>query len=126
MSFLDSIKNAAGSYAGQQAHEQFGAVLQNTQLGGMSGLLGQLAQGGLGEQVRSWQEGGGANVSPDQIQSALGDQHVQAIAGQLGLSPDALTQQLSQHLPAMAQAHAASDDGNGSAGADDGSQDPRE
>jgi uncharacterized protein YidB (DUF937 family) len=111
MSFLDAIKGAAGDYAGQQAHEQFGNVLQNTQLGGMSGLLQQLAQGGLGEQVRSWQGGDQAGVSPDQIQSALGDEHVQAIAGQLGLSPDNLAQQLSQHLPAMAQAYAADSGG---------------
>ena len=113
MSFLDMIKGAAGDYAGQEAHQAFGNVLQNTTLGGMSGLLEQLAQGGLGEQVRSWCGGSLAGVSPDQIQNALGDQHVQAIAGQLGLSPDALTQQLSQHLPAMAQAHAADGDGSG-------------
>jgi uncharacterized protein YidB (DUF937 family) len=110
MSFLDTIRSAAGDDAGQQAHQAFGNVLQNTQLGGMSGLLEQLAQGGLGEQVRSWCGGDQAGVSPDQIQSALGDEHVQAIAGQLGLSPDALTRQLSQHLPAMAQAHAADGD----------------
>jgi uncharacterized protein YidB (DUF937 family) len=112
MSFLDTIKGAAGDYAGQEAHEAFGSVLQNTQLGGMSGLLQQLAQGGLGEQVRSWCGGDRTSVSPDQLRGALGDEHVQAIAGQLGLSPEALTQQLSQHLPAMAEAHAAdSEDG---------------
>jgi uncharacterized protein YidB (DUF937 family) len=109
MSFLDMIRGAAGDDAGQAPHQAFGNVLQNTQLGGMAGLLEQLAQGGLGEQVRSWCGGDRAGVSPDQIRGALGDEHVQAIAGQLGLSPDTLAQQLSQHLPAMAQAHAADD-----------------
>ena len=111
MSFLDAIKGAAGNFAGQEAYQAFGNVLQNTQLGGMSGLLQQLAQGGLGEQVRSWQGGDQAGVSPDHIRGALGDDHVNAIAGQLGLSPDVVAQQLSQHLPAMAQAHAADSDG---------------
>lgn len=111
MSFLDMIKGAASDDAGQEAHQAFGNVLGNTQLGGMAGLLQQLAQGGLGEQVRSWCGGDRASVSPDQIRGALGDEHVQAIAGQLGLSTDALTQQLSQHLPAMAEAHAAESTG---------------
>ena len=107
MSFLDMIRGAVGGDGGQEPHEAFGNVLQNTQLGGMAGLLEQLAQGGLGEQVRSWCGGDHASVSPDQIRGALGDAHVQAIAGQLGLSTDAVAQQLSQHLPAMAEAHAA-------------------
>lgn len=111
MSFLDMIKGAIANYAGQKPHQALGDVLQNTQLGGLSGLLQQLAQGGLGEQVRSWGSGDQAGVSPDQIRGALGDEHVQAIASQLGLSPDMLAQQLSQHLPAMAQAHAEDSDG---------------
>ena len=113
MSFLDMIKGAISGFTGQKPHQAFGDVLQNTQLGGMTGLLQQLAQGGLGEQVRSWCGGDQAGVSPDQIRGALGDERVQEIAGQLGLSPDMLAQQLSQHLPAMAQAHAADSDDAG-------------
>ena len=110
MGFLDSLKNAAGQAAGEPAHEAFGAVLQSTQLGGMSGLLDQLAQGGLGEQVRSWSDGGQAAVSPDQIRSALGDEHVLAIAAKLGISTDDVAQNLSEHLPALTGAHAAASD----------------
>jgi uncharacterized protein YidB (DUF937 family) len=106
MGFLDSLKNAAGGLAGQEPHQAFGGLLQSTQLGGMSGLLDQLAQGGLGEQVRSWCDGGQANVSPEQIKGALGEQHVMAIAAKLGISPDDVAQHLSEHLPAMAGAHA--------------------
>jgi uncharacterized protein YidB (DUF937 family) len=76
----------------------------------MSGLLDQLRQGGLGDQVSSWCQGAASNVAPDQIRGALGEQHVQAIANQLGISTDDVAQQLSEHLPAMAQAHAAADE----------------
>ena len=120
MGFLDSLKSAAGEYAGEQAHEAFGSVLQNTQLGGMSGLLDQLKEGGLGEQVRSWCGGGQASVSPDQIRNALGEEHVRAIAEKLGISTDDVAQHLSDHLPAMTEAHAA-DGGEVAASAGDDS-----
>ena len=125
MGFLDSLKNAAGQGAGEQAHEAFGSVLQTTQLGGMSGLLDQLKQGGLGEQVRSWSDGGQAIASPDQIKNALGDEHVQAIAQKLGISTDDVAQNLSEHLPAMTEAHAAAG-GDLSSSAGDDSQGPED
>jgi uncharacterized protein YidB (DUF937 family) len=118
MGFLDSLRSAAGGFAGDEAHQAFGSVLQNTQLGGMSGLLDQLRQGGLGDQVSSWCEGAASNVAPEEIRGALGEEHVQAIASRLGISTDDVAQQLSEHLPAMAQAHAAATgDGGASAGA---------
>ena len=111
MGFLDSLKSAVGGFADQETHEAFGNVLQGTSLGGMSGLLDQLKQGGLGAQVSSWCEGGAANVSPDQIRTALGNEQVHAIAQKLGISTDDVAQHLSEHLPGMAAAHAASGDG---------------
>jgi uncharacterized protein YidB (DUF937 family) len=121
MGFFDSLKDAAADFAGQGAHEALGSVLQGTPLGGMSGMLDQLRQGGLGEQVESWCQGAMANVTPDQIKDALGDEHLQQIAASMGLSTDDLANHLAEHLPAMTQAHAqdqlASDDDAG-AGAD--------
>src|SRR5689334_18130493 len=119
MGFLDSLKSAAGDFAGQRAHEAFGSVLGSTQLGGLSGLLDQLKQGGLGEQVRSWSDGQTANVSPDQIRSALGEEHVRAIATKLGISTDDVAQHLSEHLPAMTEAHAAAEDQASTSAGDD-------
>lgn len=104
MGFLDTLMSAAGGDAGQEAHEAMGNVLQNTSLGGMSGLLGQLSQGGLADQVQAWTQGGGAPVSADQIQSALGDQHIQSIASALGIDPSDVAGHLAQFLPGMAQA----------------------
>jgi uncharacterized protein YidB (DUF937 family) len=104
MGFLDTLMSAAGGDAGQDAQGALGNVLQNTSLGGMSGLLGQLSQGGLANEVQAWTSGGGAPVSADQIQAALGDSHIQSIAQALGIDPSEVASNLAQHLPGMAQA----------------------
>ena len=104
MGFLDILRTVTGGMDDQPAHEAFGSVLQATPLGGLSGLLGQLSQGGLGEQVTTWCQGGQAAVAPELIRSALGEQHVQALAASLGVSPDEVAGHLSEHLPALAAA----------------------
>jgi len=77
-----------------------GQLLGQTNLGNVGGLLGQLQQGGLGNEVASWL-GNGANraVSPDQLRSALGNDHLQQMAQGSGLGVDQLLAMLSQHLP---------------------------
>jgi uncharacterized protein YidB (DUF937 family) len=108
MGFFDTLKNAAGEMAGsEEAHEAFGSVLEKTPLGGMSGLLDQLEQGGLGNAVHAWCAGEDhPAVSPDQIKDALGDEHLQHIASSLGISPDDAAAHLAEHLPGMTAAHA--------------------
>ena len=71
-------------------------------LGGLSGLLNKLQQGGLGNATNSW-VGSGQNqsVSPGQIGSALGSNIIKTLAQQSGLSEDELTKQLSQVLPGV-------------------------
>jgi uncharacterized protein YidB (DUF937 family) len=68
--------------------------------GGLSGLLATLQQAGLGDVAQSW-VGNGANqpVSPQQLQSAFGDEQVQSMAAQSGMAPHDFLSQLSQHLP---------------------------
>ncbi|MBV9826272.1 MAG: DUF937 domain-containing protein [Alphaproteobacteria bacterium] len=68
--------------------------------GGLAGLLDQLRGAGLGQLVNSW-VGPGANqpISPQQLQSALGQDQVQNIAQQSGMEPQDFLTQLSQHLP---------------------------
>jgi uncharacterized protein YidB (DUF937 family) len=112
MSFLDAIKSAAGGFAEQEAHQALDGALQNTSVGGMSGLLGQLSQGGLGDQVQGWLQGEGGQVTGDAIKAALGDEHIQSIASQLGINPDDVASQLAANLPGMAQAHAADQGGS--------------
>ncbi len=68
--------------------------------GGLGGLLGSFQQAGLGHIAQSW-VGNGPNqpVSPQQLQSVLGDGQVQSMSSQAGMEPQDFLSQLSQHLP---------------------------
>jgi uncharacterized protein YidB (DUF937 family) len=75
-------------------------VLGNTNLGSAGGLLAQLQQGGLGNEVASWlSNGANMAVSPDQLRSALGNDHLQQMAQSSGLPLDGLLAMLAKQLP---------------------------
>lgn len=69
--------------------------------GGVSGLVAQFEQQGLGNVVKSW-VGTGANlpVTSDQLHQVLGSATVQQMAAKFGLNPQDMLQKLSQVLPA--------------------------
>ncbi|HET7850213.1 MAG TPA: YidB family protein [Pseudolabrys sp.] len=103
MGLLDQfggLKGALGSIAAAEAPAMIAAVLARTNLGNLQGLVDQLQQGGLGDQVRSWL-GNGSNmaVTPEQIRNALGSDRVRQIAEQFGVPGDAVLNMLAQHLP---------------------------
>jgi len=104
MGLLDNIGGALKGMLGQDAAGampgMISAALAKTNLGDLNGIVTQLQQGGLGDQVSSWL-GSGANlpVSADQLRSALGNQQVRELAGQLGLPVDEALNMLSAHLP---------------------------
>jgi uncharacterized protein YidB (DUF937 family) len=104
MGLFDNLEAMAGQFIGGEAHQALDGALQNSSLGGLSGLLGKLQEGGLAGEVQSWCSGGGMPIDPDQIRSALGDEHVQSLASSLGISTDQVLATLSQHLPALAAA----------------------
>ena len=66
------------------------AQMLNNQPGGLSGLLQQFHDKGLGSLVTSW-VGTGQNlpISADQIQHVLGSEQVKELAAKAGISPDA-------------------------------------
>jgi uncharacterized protein YidB (DUF937 family) len=110
MGFFDALLSGAEAelVGSQQVHQAFGNILGGTSLGGMQGLLDHLSQGGLGPAVQAWTQGGQhPAISPALIQQVLGDQHIQHFAAAMGISTTQVVQELSQHLPALAQAHAA-------------------
>jgi uncharacterized protein YidB (DUF937 family) len=79
--------------------------LSKTGLGDVDGLVQKLQQSGLGAQVQSWM-GSGNNlpISPEQIQAALGNEHVRQLAEHFGIPVDAALNLLAQHIPnAVAQ-----------------------
>ena len=106
MGLLDEITNAAkgalseGGEGGVQG--LLGNVLQNSSLGGLPGLMGQLSEGGLGHLVSSWTGGQGQPISVDQLKAALTPEHIQEISKALNLSPDSALAHLAEHLPMLA------------------------
>ncbi len=104
MGLFDQI---AGSLLGGQAGTSSPLVksaldlLGGAQGGGLGSLVQAFQQNGLGHLMDSW-IGTGQNlpVSPAQIQQVLGPR-VQQLAQQHGMSPDAVSQALSQLLPGL-------------------------
>lgn len=101
MDILDSAKSVLGG--GDNKQNVLLSIIMNLiggQSSGLNGLIGQFNSKGLGEVISSW-VGTGQNlsVSPNQIQSVLGDDTVQDMAAKTGLDNNALTGQLSNLLP---------------------------
>ena len=87
-----------GDVIGGQAGSVIGSVI--SEHGGVSELVQQLQQGGLGEAVQSWiGNGGNLPISADDIKQALDPDTLAKLASQHGLSVDSLCQQLAAHLP---------------------------
>ncbi|MEN9374671.1 MAG: hypothetical protein RIR79_2223 [Pseudomonadota bacterium] len=79
-----------------------GLLANNSEHGGINGLMGKFTQAGLGNVVQSW-IGTGQNlpVSAEQITSVLGNSTVATIAKQLGVEPQSAAGQLAQMLPTV-------------------------
>lgn len=107
MGLLDSVTSMLGSSgAGAEGAGTHASVLAaaleyvNEQPGGISGLIQQFQQNGLGGVVSSWiSTGANQPISPDQVQNALGDGAIGSIAQKAGVSPDQISGVLSQVLP---------------------------
>jgi uncharacterized protein YidB (DUF937 family) len=95
-----ALRGALGNAEQSALPGLLGQLLGQTNLGSIGGLLQQLQQGGLSDQVSSWLSNGrNMAVSPDQLRAALGDEHVQQMAQQAGIPIDKLLAMLSQQLP---------------------------
>jgi uncharacterized protein YidB (DUF937 family) len=68
--------------------------------GGLGGLASSFQQAGLGNVMQSW-IGHGPNqpVSPGQLQQVFGEDQVQSMAIQSGMTSSDFLSQLSEHLP---------------------------
>jgi len=107
MGFLNDLAGAAKGAlleGGENAAQcVLGNALQNSSLGGLSGLTDQLSQSGLGHLVSSWSgDGQGQPISVDQLKGALTPEHIQEIAASLGMDPNAALAHLAEHLPMLA------------------------
>ena len=95
MSLLDSA--LGGLVATEVTHLAVAVIRQH---GGVSGLISQFEQRGLGQVVQSW-VGTGANlpVTAEQIHQVLGSTAVAQFATKFGLNPQDFAQQLASILP---------------------------
>lgn len=70
--------------------------------GGLQGILDKLKEGGLAGAVQSWlAPGPNQPVTPEQVGTALGDQHAQQLAGAANMSVPDLLKALAEHLPGV-------------------------
>jgi len=106
MGLFDQVLSAASSLTNQQ---QSGSgdlmanvmqMLNNPQIGGISGLISTFQNGGMGEVVKSWvSTGENLPISAEQIQSVMGNEQISHMASQLGIDPAQASAQLAQYLP---------------------------
>ena len=81
---------------GSASSRSGGSVLNE----GLGGLLDRFRQSGHGDEADSWvQTGPNRNVDPQHLESALGDDVIEHLQSQTGLSREELLQRLSTNLP---------------------------
>lgn len=110
MSWTDALKGSLGDILGQTEAAALPAIMNQVLRGeGLQGMLAKLQEQGMGEHVRSWLDQNRQNipVSADQLQSALGNEHVQQLAAAAGIPVDKLLAVVAQYLPHAAGAAAA-------------------
>jgi uncharacterized protein YidB (DUF937 family) len=101
MGLLDALTSIAGG-ASPEHHGVADALSQVMQEHpeGMDGILNQLKQNGLADQVQSWiSPGENKSITPDQVQQGFGNATVEAIAQRAGISPAVATGIISVVLP---------------------------
>lgn len=108
MDLMNLVGQVAGAAmgGGQEGQGGQGALLNavmgmmSQQSGGVGGLLQTFQQSGLGDIAQSWvSTGENMNISPEQIQSVLGNEQIAALAQQVGLSPEMVSTGLTTVLP---------------------------
>ncbi|MBL8075898.1 MAG: DUF937 domain-containing protein [Nitrospira sp.] len=106
MGLMDQMGQVVGGFLGGQSAQN--PLLQavtsllgnNSNLGGLAGLVQAFQKNGLGEIVNSWvSTGQNMPVTPQQIEQGLGGDLLTQLASTAGLSPQDTRSQLSTLLP---------------------------
>jgi uncharacterized protein YidB (DUF937 family) len=97
-----SLKGVLGSVAAAEGPALLSAMLAKTDFGNLQGLVNQLQQGGLGDQVKSWLSNGpNMNVTPEQLRAALDNDQIKQIAQHFGVPVDDALKMLASRLPGI-------------------------
>ena len=101
MGFLELLGTVGGKASKGGLTESIGGLLERgSAVGGLGGLLETLQKSGLGDVGASWvSKGKNLPISADQLEAVLGEEHVRAIAGRLGVTPEKAAAQLARYLP---------------------------
>lgn len=106
MTWSDALKGVVGNLVGQAEQAALPDLIKGV-LGteGLQTILSKLQSAGFGDQVQSWfdKNKDSLPITPDQIKTALGDEHVQQIAKSLGIPVDAILAALAKELPQVAE-----------------------
>ncbi len=105
MSFLEDMAGKElSSLLSSSSNPMASTIMQmiNNQPGGLSGMVQQFHDKGLGSLVSSW-VGTGQNlpISADQLQHVLGSEQVKELAAKAGVSPDVASSHLAELLPML-------------------------
>ncbi len=91
-----------GGAGGDKMMQMVMGLLNNPELGGISGLVSAFQKNGLGDIVASWiSNNTNLPISAAQIQSVLGQGPLQDLATKTGLSTNEVASNLSEHLPGL-------------------------
>lgn len=119
MGLLDSVLGAAGAMMRGNQHSQggglgnlgsLGALLpvvagmlgNDSQMGGLGGLMEKFNQAGMGDVIKSWVDNGhNAPISGDQLGHVMGGDMMGDIAAKLGMNQGDVADQLAQMLPGL-------------------------
>ena len=105
MSFLEDMAGKEmSSMLSSSSNPMASSVIQmlNNQPGGLSGLLQQFHDKGLGGLVTSWvSTGQNLPISADQIQHVLGSEQVKELAAKACISPEVASSHLAEFLPML-------------------------
>lgn len=100
-----ALQGLAGSQAGGTSPllQLVASLLNNnSQFGGLAGLIQQFQRAGLDSQISSWiSTGKNMPISAEQLLKVFGAGEMQKMASQVGMEPNAFGAELSQLLPQM-------------------------
>ncbi|MEN9624624.1 YidB family protein [Limnohabitans sp.] len=97
-----SALSGQGGTDGGNVTKMLTGLLNNPELGGISGLVSAFQKNGLGDTVASWiSNNANLPISADQIQSVLGQGPLQDLATKMDLSTADVASTLSERLPGL-------------------------